>query len=206
MARIEWDRIEDRRFETGIDRGVLFPLISPGVAWSGLVSVTETGSSERKSYYHNGLKVFERVVPGVYSAKIEAFTYPDILEYLLGLGELPSGVRYHDGRPKPFHLAYRTLIGDAVDGIDHAYRIHLVYNLLATAEDSGSKTVGAAVEPNTLAWTVSGSNKIVSAGQPLDHISIDSRHVSPEFLQSVENQIYGTAGTDPVMPNPLDFL
>jgi hypothetical protein len=27
MTELVWDRIEDRRFETGVDRGVLYPAI-----------------------------------------------------------------------------------------------------------------------------------------------------------------------------------
>lgn len=207
MTPLEWDKIEERKFETGIDRGVLYRIDGTfATVWNGLVSVAETGSSETKSYYYQGLKVHERHVPGAYSAKVEAFTYPDLLDELTGIIPYASGVRVHDGRPEPFHLCYRTRIGDPVDGIDHGYKLHLVYNVLAKPEGFSSKTVGEAIEPNLFAWTLSGMQKSVDAGQPIDHISIDSTDADPVVLQALEDKLYGTIAFDPDIPPPDNVL
>ena len=47
MTQLTWDAAADRRFETGVDHGVLYVPnnlgeYDDGVAWNGLVSVTES--------------------------------------------------------------------------------------------------------------------------------------------------------------------
>ena len=49
MARLVWDKTGERFYETGVDRGVLYPIqeggvYSKGVAWNGLTAVTESPS------------------------------------------------------------------------------------------------------------------------------------------------------------------
>src|SRR5215216_6404257 len=107
---LEWGNVEDRIFETGVERGVLYPLDGPGVAWNGLISVDEKTSRDVKSYYLDGIKFLDHAVPGAYSAKVEAFTYPEELDAILGTMEWIPGVRVHDQRMGMFHLSYRTLI------------------------------------------------------------------------------------------------
>ena len=53
MSKLVWDADGERFYETGTDRGVLFPVVagvySAGVAWNGLTAVTESpsGAEER---------------------------------------------------------------------------------------------------------------------------------------------------------------
>ena len=49
MSRITWDDTGKRLYETGVKMGVLYPiqeggLYSKGVAWNGLITVTESPS------------------------------------------------------------------------------------------------------------------------------------------------------------------
>lgn len=206
MTKLDWDLLVDRQYETGIDRGVLFSTGRPAVVWNGLISVTENGSPETKEYFYEGLKILVRMVPGAYTGKIEAITYPDVLDELTGVVPHASGIRVHNARPEAFHLAYRTRVGSAIDGIDHGYKIHLVYNLLASFDDIVSKTIGSSAEPTPFSWTVNGMQKSVIDSQPVDHISIDSRSVDPSWLENLENDLYGTELTDPFIPLPADIL
>ena len=51
MGRIEWDAVGEKRYETGVEKGVLYPFDSKaadkskaygsGVAWNGLSAVNE---------------------------------------------------------------------------------------------------------------------------------------------------------------------
>jgi hypothetical protein len=84
MAKLEWDKIQERIFEAGVERGVLYPLDGPGVPWNGLVAINEKTSREIKSYYLDGVKYLDHFVPGAYAAQIQAFTYPDVLDGILG--------------------------------------------------------------------------------------------------------------------------
>src|SRR5215216_2333691 len=124
MTVLVFDAPADRRYETGLDRGVLYPFEGDPVVWNGLTAVTEIRQREVKSYYIDGVKYLDHYVPGAYSAKIQAFTYPDELEPLMGSAEFAPGVIAYDQRAGMFHMSYRTISGDAVNGPDAGYKIH----------------------------------------------------------------------------------
>jgi hypothetical protein len=218
MTELVWDQIEDRKFQTGIERGVLHSasdatmawtpfacLLHPAVAWNGLVSVVESPSRESKVYYQDGVKALERFVSSSYSAKIQAFTYPDVLEELMGNRRMNSGVYLHDQREALFHLAYRTRVGSAQDGVDYGYKLHLVYNLLINPGDVTFNSISDQIAPNTFEWTVTGT-PLMWGAVPFNHISIDSRDVDPAWLAPIETDLYGTPTAKPRMPNPFPIL
>ena len=47
------------------------------VPWNGLTQVHEGSSSEVKSFYLDGVKYLESLIPGDFSGKLKAFTYPE---------------------------------------------------------------------------------------------------------------------------------
>jgi hypothetical protein len=206
MAKLEWDKIQERIFEAGVERGVLYPLDGPGVPWNGLVSINEKTSREIKSYYLDGVKYLDHFVPGAYAAQIQAFTYPDVLDAILGTQEFVSGVRVHDQRAGMFHLAYRTLIGDPLEGLDLGYKLHLVYNLTANPSDGSFNSLTEQVTAETFTWDVSGVQTSMWGIRPANHLSFDSRYTDPAVLQYVEDQLYGTDTIDPTMPDLVALL
>ena len=205
MTKLVWDKVEDRRFELGVERGVLFPLGGGASPWNGLVSVSENQSREIKSYYIDGVKFLDHPVPGSYSGKITAYTYPEILEEILGTRQFAPGVNLHDQRTGMFHLSYRTRVGDALDE-DAGYKLHLLYNLTANPGDVTFTTVGKTTEPTVFEWTISGVQRPTPDIRPTNHLSFDSRFVDPALLTSIEDQIYGTDIAEPVFPDLADLL
>lgn len=214
MAKLEWDKIEDRIFQAGVDRGVLYPLDGPGVPWNGITDVSEKTSREVKSYYLDGIKYLDHYVPGAYSAKLSAFTYPEELDQILGMHEWIPGVRVHDQRAGMFHLSYRTLIGDPLQGLDLGYKLHLVYNLTANPGDSASNSLAGNTSANTFDWNISGVQTSMWGIRPANHLSFDSRHMDPDLLANLEARLYGVdaneeeeiEGTDPAMPDLVQLL
>lgn len=206
MTELVWDQVTDRRYEAGVERGVLYPLGKPAVVWNGLVSVDETRSREVKSYYLDGMKYLDHVIPGAYEAKISAFTYPEELDTLIGISEFAPGVSVHDQRSGMFHLTYRTGIGDYFEGLDHGYKLHLVYNLTAVPGDATFASVSDKADPNTFDWTVSGVQSLMWGIRPTNHLSFDSTKVHPDVMVYVEDLVYGTEGTDPAMPDLIELL
>src|SRR5690349_17271301 len=78
MTKILWDQPGQRRFEAGVDRGVLYPNNSEGVPWNGLISVDEAVSGgETDAYYFDGIKYFDSVANEDFQATVQAYTYPD---------------------------------------------------------------------------------------------------------------------------------
>lgn len=205
MTALVWDQVGERRYETGIDHGVLYLTNGVAVPWNGLMSITETRSREVRSFFQDGVKYLDQQIPGPYAAKLKAFTYPDAVETLLGATDILSGVRVHDQQVRPFHLSYRTLIGNDLDGIDHGYKIHVVYNLLANPSDAASETMGATIEPKPFEWDLTSVPSQRNGIRPTNHVSFDTRGVAPNILSEVEKRLYGNAVQNPALPS-LDEL
>lgn len=206
---LAWDEVGERRYETGVDRGVLYLPDGGAVPWNGIGELTEKRGGEVKSYYVDGIKYLDHQVLGSFSATLKAFTYPDELEELTGTLPFAPGVFVHDQRSKTFSFSYRTKVGSDVDN-DLGYKIHLVYNVLATPSDASFSSVADSVSPQLFEWSLSGVPPIMYGLRPSCHISLHSRSIDPALLTEIEDLIYGTSlpepGTDPTLPSVTDLL
>jgi hypothetical protein len=165
-------------------------------------------------YHIDGVKYMEHVTPSDFSGKIQAFTYPDELDALLGVATAKSttleagilpGVFLHDQPPKPFDLAYRTTVGNDVDGLDHAYKLHILYNLLAVPTDRQYSTISETVAPMLFEWSISATPERMYGIRPTAHLSIDSR-LDPGRLSIVESILYGDDFADTELPPRQPYL
>lgn len=205
MATLEWDKVGERFFETGIDRGVLYTVEGEAVAWNGLTQVSENSTGEIKSFYMDGVKYLDHYVPGAYSAKLEAFTYPDVLDELTGSMRYAPGVYLHDQGARVFHLSYRTKVGNDLDQ-NLGYKIHVVYNVMANASSSGFSTLGDSVDPAKMSWDLSGTPPQMFGARPTAHISLHSLGIDPVLLAMLETMLYGGEDAGPVLPPMVDLL
>lgn len=206
MPVLSWNNAGDRRFASGVDRGVFYFPSGEARAWNGLVSVTDTSTGTVTPYYLDGVKYREQHMPGEYAAKLKAFTYPDELEDRLGHVGLLPGLQLHDGPAQPFNLSYRTQLGNDLSGLDYGYRIHVVYNVLATPSDITSETIGADVTAEPFEFSLTGTPVRLTGQFPTNHISVDSRWMDPEKLELLESILYGS-DTDPAhLPSLPDLL
>lgn len=199
MTRIVWDAVGERLFETGLDRGVLYPNSGPGVAWNGLTSVEDSSSGEKTSYFLDGVKYLEKVIPSDYSGNLKALTYPHEFEPMVGVSEL-HGLAYHDQPPVPFGLSYRTLRGNDINSTNFGYRVHILYNLLATPDSIVSDTTNETSNPTEFSWSLTGKPVRIAGIRPTVHISIDSVNTHGDSLLLLENILYGTTTTSPRLP------
>jgi len=209
MTRIDWAAVGSRFFEAGIDRGVLYVGDTPGVPWIGLTAVNQSRSGgDPKPRYIDGIKVSNRASPEEFEATIEALNYPTEFEQCDGTAMFQNGLRATGQRRKSFGLAYRTKIGNDVDGVDRGYKIHIVYNLLAEPSERGYQTLGEEIEPISFSWDVTARAVSVIGLMPTAHFELDSRDIPAELMQAVEEILYGTEDTDPALPTPgaLVFL
>lgn len=206
MTSLVWDEVGTRRWETGIDHGVLYLPDGSAVPWNGLTSLTEDLTREIKSYYLDGIKYLDHHVPGSFKANLQAFTYPDEFDELMGNKEFAPGVFVHDQRTQLFNLSYRTRVGNDIEGADYAYKLHLLYNVQASAAAAGYATLGEAPVPGAFSWDLTGTPSSMFGIRPTSHISLDSRRMDPELLTTIEVLLYGTDVTDPVLPALVDLL
>jgi len=201
LSRISWNAPGERFFESGVDRGVLYVGTNPGVSWTGLISVAESPSGgEARPYYQDGIKYVNISAKEEFEATINAFTAPKEFAPCDGVAAMQNGLFATQQPRKAFSLSYRTLIGNDVDGQEHAYKIHLVYNALAGPSERSNSTLGDNVEPNSLSWQITTLPPSLTGMKPTAHFVIDSRYTPPNLLAAIEDIIYGSDAADPRMP------
>lgn len=211
--RMNWGLSGTRFFETGVDRGVVY-IDGMGYPWTGLTAVNETPEGgENQSYYLDGVKYWNGSAIEEYKATIEAYTYPDEFMYCDGTAPMMSGMFITQQRRQSFDFCYRTRVGNDVAGVNHAYKLHLVYGAMATPTTRNYQTVGDSTEPSTFSWTISTRRKKfenVQFGVKYgSHIVIDSRTTYPWAMELLENVLYGRSGSDGTeakMPTPEELV
>lgn len=199
--KIVWDETGKRFYETGIDRGVLYVMDNvgaypKGVAWNGLTGITESPSgAEANPQYADNIKYLNLVSAEEFGATIEAFTYPDEFAACDGSAEPVVGVRLGQQSRKQFGLAYRTLMGNDVDGQSYGYKLHLIYGATAAPTEKGYQSINDSPEAITFSWEVTTTPPEVSGYKPTASIVIDSKKADATKLAALEAILYGVAGT-----------
>ena len=216
MPRLTWDDTGKRLYETGVDRGVFYPLseegngtYGTGEAWNGLSNVTESPSgAEPTAVYADNIKYLNLMSAEEFAATIEAYTYPAGFRACNGEKELVTGVTIGQQDRKTFGFSYRSLIGNDVDGTNHGYKIHLVYGAQAAPSEKSNATINDSPEAATMSWEVSTTPVNVNGFKPTAHLVIDSTEISPEALSALEDLLYGaaSAGEGPTLPLPDKVL
>lgn len=208
MAMLVWDKTGDHFYETGIDRGVLYVQESgaypTGVAWNGLISVSESPSgAEANAVYADNIKYLSLMSAEEFGATIEAYTYPDEFMECDGSATLVTGVTVGQQSRKTFGMCYRTKLGNDVDLDEHGYKIHIIYGATASPSEKGYQTISDSPEAITFSWEVSTVPVNVTGMKPTASLVIDSTKADATKLQALEKILYGgDDGDGPRLPLP----
>jgi hypothetical protein len=207
MARITWDNVGERYYETGIDRGVLYlPSEPAAVAWNGLTSMEEDFSeSVSEPLYIDGSKYLDATSDGDFKGVLKAFTYPDEFLQFDGI-EVIDGVLVDGQIPVRFGLSYRTRIGNDVDGSNHGYKIHILYNLTAVADMKSYQTQTTSLNPIEFSWSISGVPENVPNFRSTVHAIFDSRLLPSFLLTDIEDMLYGSPESEPYLPSLAELV
>ena len=211
MAKLKWDQIGERLYETGVKNGVLYPqgeggLYPLGVAWNGLTAVTESPSgAEATPLYADDMKYLNLISAEELGGTIEAYMYPDEWMECDGSAVLAQGVTIGQQTRKTFGLCYRTVLGNDVKNDAYGYKLHLIYGALAAPSEKGYTSVSDSPEAITLSWEFSTTPVEVEGFKPTSSITIDSTKVNPEKLAELEAILYGTEETEPRLPLPSEI-
>jgi len=211
MTALSWDAAADRKWETGVEKGVLYipngaGVYDNGFAWNGLTSVTEspTGAEVTKTYADN-IIYGSLVSVEEYEGTIAAYTYPDEFLPCDGFYAPSEGVAVGQQPRQSFGFCYRTKVGNAVTA-ELGYKLHLVYGALATPSEKEYATINDSPESIEFSWDFTTTPVPVTGRKPTSILIIDSTKVSGADLAELEAFLYGTVGTDPSLPAPNSVL
>lgn len=196
MPEIVWDKIGDRTYETGLDRGVLYLPDGSAVPWNGLTSIIESFDKESSPVYYDGMKINDLIVLGDFEASMKAVTYPDEFVELEGLSPAKEGLFYSDQMPKAFGLCYRTQIGNDLEGDVSGYKIHVLYNVTAIPNQKTYASVSSEPSLVEFEWNITAVPEEIPGFRPTAHIIIDTRDVDPWLLEEIEAILYGSTLAD----------
>ena len=210
MSKLVWDKTGERFYETGVNQGVLYPqgeggTYPKGVAWNGLISVTESPSgAEPTPIYADNIKYLNLMSTEEFGATIEAYTYPDEFKRCLGEHSIIPGVTIGQQKKSRFGLCYRTLIGNDKDRTDYGYKIHLIYDCLASSSEKEFNTVNDSPEGITFSWEISTNPASVDGFKPTAFLVLDSTKFKSSglvnVLRGIEEVLYGSSNATARLP------
>lgn len=203
---ILWDEAGSRLYETGVDRGVLYPIkdtitdptdpYQAGIPWNGLTAVSQSSSGgEPSPLWADNIKYLNLISAEEANLSIEAYTYPDEFAECDGSREIVTGAIIGQQPRKMFGFCYRTLIGNDQKASDYGYKIHLVYGCFASPTDRSYATVNDSPEAISFSWSVTTTPVEVAGFKPTATIEIDSTKTTIAKLTALENVLYGTAAS-----------
>lgn len=198
MPRIVWDAVGEKKYESGIDHAVLYPVnqsgeYRPGVAWNGVTSIAETpeGAEPEKQYADN-IPYLTLMSAEELNGSIGAFQSPPEFDACDGSAQVMKGVTIGQQERKGFGLSYRTKIGNDVDGQDAGYKLHLLYGAKASPSERTYETVNDSPEAMELSWDFSTTPVPVTGYKATSLVVIDSTMVDPDKLAALEDILYGS--------------
>ena len=216
MSKIMWDAQGQRRYETGVDHGVLYVLdpetglYTNGVPWNGLTKVTESPTgAEASPQYADNMKYLNLYSAEEFGATIEAFTYPDEFDACMGNYAIAAGALISQQNRVGFGFSYRTLGGNDIKNTDYGYHLHIVYGAMAAPTEKEHNTVNEDPEAMALSWDVT-TTPVDFPGfkKPSAHITLKSYELSASVLAAVEAVLYGSNdhAEEPTLPSPAELI
>ena len=212
MSKLEWDKSGEKLYETGVKNCALYVqdkngTYPKGIAWNGITGITESPSgAEASALYADDIKYLNLISNEDFGATLEAYTYPKEFNQCNGDSEIIPGLSLGQQNRKSFGLAYRTTIGNDIDGNSYGYKTHLVYGAKAAPSEKAYGSINDSPEAITFSWELSTTPVEVKGHKPTASMVIDSTKVNNKKLAIVESKLYGSEDAEAYLPLPDEIL
>jgi hypothetical protein len=211
MSKIIWDKTGERFYETGVEKGVLYPMIGGtygvGVAWDGLTSVNENPSgAEVTPLYADNIKYLNLISAEEFGFTIEAYMSPPEFDACDGTSEIATGVSIGQQKRSQFGFSYVSRLGNDTEGTDNGYKLHLIYNALASPSGKDYSSINNSPEAMTLSWECSTTPIEVDGYKPTACVTINSTTVDATKLAALEKILYGDEESEARLLLPSEII
>lgn len=209
---LTWNVAANRIFESGIDRGVVYPRLTDGTypmgyAWEGLMSVSEKpGGAEATDLWANNIKYAQLFSAETFDGSIEAYTYPAEFLPCDGVAEADTGVLVAQQTRQPFGMTYRTYVGSEAAGQTNSYKLHVVYGCVIQPSEVSRSTINDSPEAASFSWEFKTTPAAMTGYNAVSKITLDMALLSAAAVTAVEEALYGNGVADPELPLPDDLL
>lgn len=202
MAKLVWDQVGERFYETGTKKGVLYlqqnGAYPAGVAWNGLTAVNESPEgAEANDIYADDIKYLTLRSAENFKATIEAYTYPEEFEECDGSRIITSGVTIGAQPRKSFGFSFVTTYGNDTELDEYGYKIHLIYGATVSPSEKSYQTINDSPEAISFSWEVDTIPVPVTGYKPTAHIVINSTKFTTtaqqNALKTFEDVLYGSS-------------
>ena len=212
MAKLVFDELGKRFYETGVSNAVLFPQADDGtypkgVAWNGITAANESPSgAESNDQYADNMVYLSLTGAEKFEGTIEAFSSPAEFDECDGMKELSKGLTVHQQTRKPFGFAYKSILGNDIKGNDYGYKLHIWYGCKAAPSERSHSTVNDSPEPQNPSWSISSTPVAVPGAKPSSVLTFNSTTTPADKLKKIEDILYGTEAADARLPLPAELL
>jgi hypothetical protein len=212
MAKLVFDELGKRFYETGVSNAVLYPqaddgLYPKGVAWNGITAANESPSgAESNDQYADNIVYLSLTGAEKFEGTIEAFSSPAEFDECDGMKELSKGLTVSQQTRKPFGFAYKSILGNDIKGNDYGYKLHIWYGCKAAPSERSHTTVNDSPEPQNPSWTVSSTPIAVPGAKPSSVLTFNSTTTPADKLKKIEDILYGTDEADARLPLPSEII
>lgn len=212
MTKLKWDGSGERKFDTGVDHGILAPRkdgVDP-VAWNGLTTVTLTpaGADNNKTYADNIVYGAIRAAE-TFGGTIEAYMCPREFFECDGF-VFKNGVAVGQQTRSGFDFYHRTIVGDDTNP-EAGHKHHFVYGATTSPSERSHSTVNDSPEMQALSWefdTTPVAFENYSDLKPTSYLVVDDTdpNVDQAKLADLLDIVQGTDSDAPRMPTPDEVI
>ena len=212
MAKLVFDELGKRFYETGVSNAVLFPQADDGtypkgVAWNGITAANESPSgAESNDQYADNMVYLSLTGAEKFEGTIEAFSSPAEFDECDGMKEISKGLTVSQQTRKPFGFAYKSILGNDIKGNDYGYKLHIWYGCKAAPSERSHSTVNDSPEPQNPSWSISSTPVVVPGAKPSSVLTFNSTTTPADKLKKIEDILYGTDEADARLPLPTELL
>lgn len=212
MAKLVFDELGKRFYETGVSNAVLYPQADDGsypkgVAWNGITAANESPSgAESNDQYADNIVYLSLTGAEKFEGTIEAFSSPAEFDECDGMKEISKGLTVSQQTRKPFGFAYKSILGNDIKGNDYGYKLHIWYGCKAAPSERSHTTVNDSPEPQNPSWTVSSTPIAVPGAKPSSVLTFNSTTTPADKLKKIEDILYGTDDADARLPLPSEII
>lgn len=201
MSKLIFDRQGERKYKTGVERGVLFVTnddgsYKKGVAFNGLINFNHSPEgAEENEFYADNMKYLVIRSAENFKASLTTYYTPEEFDECDGTKTLVPGVKIKGQSRRTFGFAYISKIGNDILGNDYSEVLHLIYGLSCSPSEEEHNTVNESPEPAELSYDLSSTPIPMEGYKPISLIEFDKSQVKTEQWTQLINITYGTDDT-----------